>query len=314
MGFYGLMPNHFPNSIITALTEALKNVFWTKKHLRQILGSCEVPPPLIAAQDWDDYKYHIIGPIVTSLNNSDDGLGPLSQLVRECLAFKNADHLLKFQDGKQRKADAEEAVARLGELVAAHDENIESKKEDQRRRQAELARDRERLGFQQQLEGLKAQFMAFHSSSDPHRRGYDLEKLLYALFVLFELDPVGPFKVIGEQIDGAFILDSDNFLLEAKWQAKGVQLKDLRDLDGSVGSKLDNTLGLFLSINGFTEDALSGYAKGSRPRLICMDGLDLMAVLEGQIDLGILLRRKRTCAAQKSDVFVSARDILAGNV
>ena len=79
-----------------------------------------------------------------------------------------------------------------------------------------------------------------------------------------------------------------------------------------MGSNLDNTLGLFVSINGFTEEALTRYSQGGRPRIICVDGIDLISVLEGQIDLVDLLRRKRACAAQTGKIMVSAKAILEG--
>src|SRR6266404_3100496 len=79
--------------------------------------------------------------------------------------------------------------------------------------------------------------------------GYSLEKLLNQLFQLFELAPHAPFKRHGEQIDGAFVLDREHFLLESKWQKKQPNLGDLRDLDGAVSSSLDNTLGLFVSVH-----------------------------------------------------------------
>ena len=43
-----------------------------------------------------------------------------------------------------------------------------------------------------------------------------LETFLNELFALFELAPHSPFKLRGDQIDGAFVLDRDNFLVEAK--------------------------------------------------------------------------------------------------
>jgi len=59
---------------------------------------------------------------------------------------------------------------------------------------------------------------------------------------------------------------------------------------------------------------LQAYTQGNRPRIICMDGLDLMLVLETKIDLNDLLMRKRDLAVQKRSIFVSGADILKGIV
>ena len=154
--------------------------------------------------------------------------------------------------------------------------------------------------------------MSLLTKENENERGYDLEALLNQLFTLFELSPHSPFRRIGEQIDGAFVLDKEHFLLEAKWQKDQCNLAALRDLDGAVSSSLDNTLGLFVAISGFTEVALAGYLEGNRPRLICMDGADLMLILDGRIDLPEVLSRKKEIAAQRRKIFVTANDIILG--
>jgi hypothetical protein len=166
--------------------------------------------------------------------------------------------------------------------------------------------------FRSKLDGIRDRFVRFCQNADHVKRGYGLEGLLYDVFLLFDLSPRGPFRRTGEQIDGAFVLEGDHFLLEAKWQTTPVILADLRDLDGAVASSLDNTLGLFISINDFSSEGIEGYSQGSRPKLICMDGADLMAVLECRIELPDLLLRKKDFAVQRCRVFVRASEILKG--
>lgn len=303
---------YFPDNVMTALKEAVVKVFWTKDHLRSFLAECGVPEFLIAAQDWDRYKYHIVDPILMTLNESQDGLGPLRRILAGTLSYSDCSHLLRWQDGQRRKREAEAAVERLYLLVEKHDRQLQAEREELSRRRAEVEKQRSRQVFYKQLDSLRERFLRFYASKDKQARGYDLERFLYDLFSLFDLQPRGPFRLRGEQIDGAFVLDGDDFLLEAKWQESPVTLNELRDLDGAVASNLDNTLGLFVSINGFSEDALQRYREGGRPRLICMDGADIVAVLENHIDLPDLLRRKKQIASQQGSVFVSAHDILQG--
>ena len=306
------MTYHLPDQIINALKETLVNVFWTKKHLREILKRCEVPSELITIQDWQSYKYFIIDPILSALNESDNGLRPLRLLLTETLNYEDCSHLLRYSDGKKRKREAERLVKHLRLLVKDHDSSLKAKQEAELQRKKRAEKRQGRHTFHSRLLKFNDLFTEWVTRDDPNKRGYDLEDLLYSVFDLFELRPRGRFKLVGEQIDGAFILDNDNFLMEAKWQQKPVSLSDLRDLDGAVESKLDNTLGLFVAINGFSGEALQSYQKGNRPRLLCMDGADLSSVLEGRIDLADLLRRKRDIAAQRGLVFVPSHDILAG--
>jgi hypothetical protein len=132
------------------------------------------------------------------------------------------------------------------------------------------------------------------------------------LFELFDLDPRASFKVTGEQIDGAFTFDSTDYLFEGKWHADPIGAASLDSLTGKVNRKLDNALGLFLSINGFSPDGITAYTSSGRRPLILMDGADLMAVLEDRIKLPDLLLRKRRHASQTGNVFFSVAEILAG--
>lgn len=306
------MAGHFNHDIIQALNDAVVKVFWTKKDLRRLLDIAGVDQRLINAQDWQSYKYHIVSPIVDRLNLTENGLGPLRRILQETLRYKDCSHLLRFNNGKALKTEAERALARLCALVEGQDLAKATEAEEREARRVRIEQAKKEKLFQEKLAGLRSDYMSLVVKKDENERGFDLEKLLNQLFDLFELAPHSPFRRRGEQIDGAFLLSGDHFLLEAKWQKAQCSLADLRDLDGAVGSSLDNTLGLFLSISGVSKPALSGYLEGNRPRLICMDGSDLMLVFDGRIDLGELLSRKKDLAAQRRRIFVSANDIILG--
>ena len=70
----------------------------------------------------------------------------------------------------------------------------------------------------QSIEQLKEIFYNLASTKDFQARGYALEKLLNDLFLLYDLAPKSSFKITGEQIDGAFTFNNDEYLLEAKWR------------------------------------------------------------------------------------------------
>jgi hypothetical protein len=306
------MSNHFSDNIVTAMKEAVVNVFWKKQDVRDLLQRCEVDTTLVTVQDWTKYKFHIVSPIIDALNGDPKGIGPLRRILQETLSYKDGNHLLWLSDGQKRKREAERCLEHLRLLVKDHDAAKQTAEEEKQVRLRKVEEAKRGAHFQSKLSEIRNKFIAFCGNSDHRKRGYGLEELLYDLFFLFDLNPRGAFKRVGEQIDGAFVLDKDHYLLEAKWQEKPVILGDLRDLDGAVGSSLDNTLGLFISINDFSQDAIDSYSQGNRPRLICMDGGDLMAVLEGRIELPDLLLRKKDCAVQKRRVFVRVGEILRG--
>ena len=63
------------------------------------------------------------------------------------------------------------------------------------------------------------------------------------------MDPKSSFKIKGEQIDGAFTFNNEEYLLEAKWRNDPTSIGDLDSFSGKLQRRLENTLGLFISIN-----------------------------------------------------------------
>lgn len=146
--------------------------------------------------------------------------------------------------------------------------------------------------------------MALVSSDNAQGRGFELEKIMYDLFELFDLDPKASFKNLGEQLDGAFALEGTEYLFEAKWQKELVNKADLAVFSDKVRTKLENTLGVFLSINGFSADGVAAHQAGGAA-IILMDGGDIMAVFEERIDFVSLLLRKKRYAAQTGNIYYS---------
>lgn len=305
---------HFTDNVMAVLKDAVINVFWKKTDVRALFVRCGVPNDLISSPDWNAYKIHIVSPVLDTLNSTSKGLGPLRQILQETLSYKDGKHLLWLPEGEKRKKEAERCLEHLRLLVKELDEAKRTEEEQRQTRLRELEHAKGGAAFRVKLDDIKARFYAFFQNPNAQERGYGLEEILYDMFDLFELSPRGPFRRVGEQIDGAFTHAGDHFLLEAKWQRDPVILADLRDLDGAVSSSLDNTLGLFVSLNGFSSEALSGYSIGNRPRIICMDGGHLVSVLEGRIDLSDLIARIRDVAVQKRQIYVPVDKILAGKV
>jgi hypothetical protein len=66
---------------------------------------------------------------------------------------------------------------------------------------------------------LRDAFYALSKDSDRQKAGLKLERVLDELFEMFQLSPRGSFRIIGEQIDGSFLLDEESYLVEAKWES-----------------------------------------------------------------------------------------------
>jgi restriction endonuclease Mrr len=145
------------------------------------------------------------------------------------------------------------------------------------------------------------------SALAPQPRGYAFERFLVDVFEAFNLAPRGAFKLVGEQIDGSFVLHHETFLLEAKWENNRTGSADLRAFSGMVSDKAAWSRGLFISNSGFTNDGLEAFGRGKA--IILMDGLDLYEILHRQLNLVDVLAKKVRRAAETGRPFVPVRDL-----
>ena len=61
---------------------------------------------------------------------------------------------------------------------------------------------------------------------------------------------------------------------------------------------MENTLGLFLSIDGFSEEGVNAFQSSDKV-MILMDGSDLLAILEERISFTELVSRKNKSPQEK---------------
>jgi hypothetical protein len=295
---------------IVALREALTNLYWYKGDLRSFLTSTLSNPALLSRLNWGDYKRNVVGDLIAFLESrQDEYQADLIRLMTEVARVDDFSHLERLEGGKQKAATARAAVRALRRLTEAHESFFNEQKRMEERRRKAYEQMLRTTAVRARLDELQKEYFNLLGSAEPQQRGYRLEKIIRALFELFDLDPRASFKIVGEQIDGAFTFEATDYLFEAKWQQEPVGAAELDVLAGKLARKLDNTLGLFLSINGFSEDGVKAHSSGRR-LMILVDGSDLMAILEGRIDLIQLLLRKRREAAQTGNIYLRIHEIL----
>ena len=308
------MKKKISSGAIVPLKEALTYLYWYKSDLRSFLTSCLTDTRILPTLDWSDYKRNIVSSLIDRLDRNQDRFqADLLRLMTEVANVTDFSHLQRLEDGDEKAGRAKRAVAALREWVAGHEATFaEQQRIEERRRQTHETL-MAKTAVQQKLEELREDYFELLATEEPQKRGYRLERIIRELFELFDLDPKASFRITGEQIDGAFTFEGTDFLFEGKWQQDLVGASDLDSLAGKLRRKLENTLGLFLSINGFSEDGVKAHASGRR-LILLMDGSDLMAVLEGRIDLFQLLLRKRRHASRTGNIYLRIHEILVGGL
>jgi len=162
----------------------------------------------------------------------------------------------------------------------------------------------ERFQRSVELENLKREFFELHQTEDRNKAGLQLEKMLNRLFHLHALVPREPFRLIGEQIDGSFVLDHEVYLFEAKWQQQPSPESDLLVFRGKIEGKSIFTHGVFVSVNGISREAAIAITQGKQPSFFVIDGYDLTMLLEDNISLLDFLRARQRVLAEEGKIVV----------
>ena len=294
---------------LVALKDALTHIYWRKQDLRSFLEAALGGPELVSRLDWSATKRECVHALVTHLARHEiTEQEALLRLMLACAEIDDFSHLEREDDPAVKIAHAQRAVTALMKHVEGFAELRSERERADERRRISLEMSSRQQATDAALAALHAGFLEMTRQA-PNERGYSFERLLTELFGVFDLDPRASFRIKGEQIDGHFAFDGIDFLVEAKWQNELVGVQSLDAFKAKIDRKLDNTLGLYWSYNGFSPDAVAQHSM-SRPAMILADGADLMSVLERRIRLDELLRRKRRHAAQTGEIFLRAQGML----
>lgn len=145
------------------------------------------------------------------------------------------------------------------------------------------------------------------------QRGYQLEVLLNELFKLADFHVSESFRRNsgGEQIDGAFQFDGWYYLTECKWRAKQTTTSDIDALRGKLDRSGGQTMGMFISVRGWTSKVVKLMKQNSEKKVLLVNGEDIGAVLEGKISLAEMIQGKERALNWKGEPFVSVEQILS---
>lgn len=302
--------NKITPASIVALKEALANIYWTKQDLRNFLTLTINHNLIVNTIDWNKTKFDCVAEIIDRMVNRDDLYREdLINLFKQVYEFNDFSHLRKWDESDKKIAKAKQGVEAVRLHAKGYFDHIEEVKRMEERKREAQQKVKENINTKGKLEEIKSRFYEIALSTNAQKRGFELEKILNELFQLHDLDPKASFKIMGEQIDGAFTFDGNDYLLEAKWQKELVNAGDLYKFAGKLEGKLKNTLGLFFSMDGFSEEALQ--VKSNVRAMILMDGQDLNAILENRIKLDEMLYRKRRYASETGNIFLKLNKLFS---
>lgn len=290
---------------IMSLKEALSVIFWKKDDLKDFIKLTLNNYAIVNTINWNGTKRESVKELIERMTNrSDIYKDDLLNLLLAVTDFTEFPQLDFWDEDGTKKKRAKEAVEKLRKYTKGYIQ-LTKEQDEARKRKLEIEkRIAKNKSLESELNELKIKFYKIATNKNLQQRGYDLEKFLNELFLLYELDPKGSFKNYGEQVDGAFTFDGTDYLLEAKWKRQ-VDRGDLASFCNKVESKLRISIGLLITMEGLTAEAISPDFKS----IIIMDGADITAIIEGRVSLPDLLYKKRRKATETGNIYININDL-----
>ena len=229
----------------------------------------------------------------------------LIKLAARWTAFHLAQDEYKARAVVQKARELDGILAEMEEREKVeHDRQLRESIDRQRRDKEHIVRRESAL--------LLAQFEQAAVDGDPQQRGYFLEDLVNRLFNLHGIKVRRSFRRNegGEQIDAAFEMDGWQYIVECRWRDSLADMRQLDGLAGQVSRSGRQTMGLFLSINGWFKHVVPLLKQNPDKSIFLMEGYDLRCVLDLQADLRELLKGKLSALNLDSEPYFSVARLL----
>jgi Restriction endonuclease len=208
--------------------------------------------------------------------------------MKQELARKAVSALKEYVDQQCRQADR----AREAKAAQAWATSIQ---EEARKREMDLQK------FTQKLADLSKHL-------GTQEAGYEFQEWFHELVVFFEIVCRRPYVAAGRQIDGSVTVDGTTYLVELKFTTQQAGTTDIDTLHKKVASKADNTMGILISLSGFSTTALKE-ASGPKTTLLLFDYNHIYAVLGGRMTFEEMVSRVRRHPSQTGEAYLSIQDI-----
>ncbi|KPA98052.1 hypothetical protein [Pseudomonas asplenii] len=292
-----------PHLVQLCYEAALKS-FWRKEALRKFLRQSHVAEPHLATWSSEESKRDFLDRTFAALQKTDKGKAVIGAMAISLAEQSSFPDLRNWEDSAVKIKDAQNSVSELKVYIARQTEEVRTQQErDAARALAREEREaiqKQRVSIdvlQQRLDGLAPQMGTAAG-------GYLFQDWFYDFISFSEIDNRRPYNTSGRQIDGSITVDGTTYLIELKFTASQAGSPDIDIFRGKVESKADNTMGIFLSMAGYSSVAVSE-ASGKRSTLLLLDASHIYLVLGGAMPFIDAIRRIRRHASQTGEAYLA---------
>lgn len=282
--------------------EAALTAYWRKAALRQFLQSSGVSPSFLATWAGDESKRQLLDRLFPLLQSIEKGSAVIVRMARSLSEMTSFPDLRNWEDEADKIGRATTAVHELRNYLDRQEAQAQANEKARERRQQAH---QQRLKIQRSTtdrDKLRQELEEMHTQVGTQQGGYAFEDWFYRMMDYFEVTSRRPYKIQGRQIDGAITVDGTTYLVETKFTGGQTTPAEIDTLKAKVSSMADNTMGLFVSISGYTAIATE-QASGPGTTLLIFDSRHLFHVLAGTATFQEVVSRARRHASQTGQAY-----------
>jgi len=195
-------------------------------------------------------------------------------------------------------AIAETAALKLREIIEQQRQQAEYNQQIRHR-----AKEARKVDYDSELIRVRTMFLDAEKLNG-QERGYAFEKLFTELMKISGIPVEEPFKIVGEQIDGAIKYDSHFYLVELKWTKVKSAHQEISSLYLKAEGKMD-AKGIFISMSGYSSEIIQSLPKGKKLTTLLLDGMHISNVIFGKYTFQELMAHALNQASLKGEIYCS---------
>lgn len=292
---------------LNLIYNACLHSFWRKKSLSKFLRQCGVSESFLAGWSPEETKRDMLDRLFVKLPTTDNGRGSLLRMAKYLMEQQSYPDLENWEDSNEKIKRANEAVSNLRIYHQKQEEEIESEEKKKQAKEVFRKRQEEIVRSQQSLQKLSEILNELGQRLGEQKAGYDFQDWFYDIVDFSEVSNRRPYVHAGRQIDGSITISGTTYLVELKFTKEQSCVTDIDTFYKKVTSKADNTMGVMVSISGYSSIAKKE-ASGERTPLLLLDHSHLYLVLGGIMGLSEVIDRVRRHASQTGEAYLAIKE------
>lgn len=290
-------------SFVSLVYEAAVKSYWRRKAFARFLRQHGLSESFLTSWDASESKRDLLDRVFSKLPTQAKGEQFILSLARDLAQQKSFPDLRGWENTEELTREATVAVGALRIALEQLDHEVVSERDRREAQERVRAVKAEGARTRASLALLETRLTDLAKQLGSQGAGYFFQDWFFDLMDFAEVVNRRPYVVAGRQIDGSITISGTTYLVELKFTTPQAAATDIDTFHKKVTDKADNTMGVMVSISGYSTTAIQEASKPKTP-LLLLDHNHLFLVLTGVATFPEIVDRARRHASQTSESYL----------